>query len=169
MVGGVSRTPSSSFGGGKALGLSIVEKAASALDSAEILHMTVQSAVQKNQESQQEIRTRINSLTQEDGSMRAREIKGDLERARSRLSDIKKRLNDAQIELKKKAKEVENSEIASARAEADHLAAISNRDELMERLRSQTPEHLSKRLRDAQEAFTEASSCLLYTSPSPRD
>ena len=27
----------------------------------------------------------------------------------------------------------------------------------MERLRSQTPEHLSKRLRDAQEAFTEAS------------
>ena len=48
MVGGVSRTPSSSFGGGKALGLSIVEKAASALDSAEILHMTVQSAVQKS-------------------------------------------------------------------------------------------------------------------------
>ena len=157
MVGGVSRTPSSSFGGGKALGLSIVEKAASALDSAEILHMTVQSAVQKNQESQQEIRTRINSLTQEDGSMRAREIKGDLERARSRLSEIKKRLNDAQTELKKQAKEVENSEIASAGAAADHLAAISNRDELMERLRSQTPEHLSKRLRDAQESFTEAS------------
>ena len=119
--------------------------------------MTVQSAVQKNQESQQEIRTRINSLTQEDGSMRAREIKGDLERARSRLSEIKKRLNEAQIELKKKAKDVENSEIASAKAEADHLAAISNRDELMERLRSQTPEHMSKRLRDAQEAFTEAS------------
>ena len=66
-------------------------------------------------------------------------------------------LNEAQIELKKKAKDVENSEIASAKAEADHLAAISNRDELMERLRSQTPEHLSKRLRDAQEAFTEAS------------
>ncbi len=157
MVGGVSRTPISSFGGGKAIGLSIVEKASSALESAEMLHMTVQSAVQTNQESQQSIRTRINDLTQVDGSMRTREIKGDLERARSRLSDIKKRLNNAELDLKKKAKEVENCELASSKAEAEQLAAVSNRDELMERLRSQTPEHLSKRLRESQQAFTDAS------------
>ncbi len=157
MVGGVSRTPSASFGGGKALGLSIVEKASSSLDSAEILHSTVQSAVVKNQESQQEIRSRINSLTQEDGSMRIRELKGDLDRAKSRLSETKKRLTDAEAELKKKAKDVEICETANAKAEAEHLAAVSNRDGLMEQLRSQTPEHLSKRLRDAQESFTEAS------------
>ena len=157
MVGGVSRSPSASFGGGKALGLSIVEKASSSLESAEILHMTVQSAVEKNQESQQEIRTRINSLTQEDGSMRARELKGDHDRARSRLAEIKKRLNHAESELKKKAKEVETAETANAKAEAEQLAAVSNRDELMDRLRSQTPEHLSNRLRNAQESYTEAS------------
>ena len=157
MVGGASKSPQATFGGGKTPGLSAVEKAQVALSEAELVLMTVTSALEENRLSQKTIRDKMSQVSDIDGSLRVREVRSDLQRAQNLQKDLINQVKAAEKDLAHQSKSLEKVESSASAAEAARDAAVDERDRLLEQLRSQTPEHLAKRLRDAETQYTESS------------
>ena len=137
LVGLVS-APQATFGGGKGSGLSAVEKAQVALSEAELVLMTVTSALEENRLSQKTIRDKMSQVSDIDGSLRVREVRSDLQRAQNLQKDLINQVKAAEKDLAHQSKSLEKVESSASAAEAARDAAVDERDRLLEQLRSQS-------------------------------
>ncbi len=155
MIGGSSGGRRPQFGG-RMPGMSEVDSAASAVGDASLLNETVRGALQTNRESQMDLRARIDAAANDDSSIRARGLQEELRRARDALVACETRLAKQREALAEAKSAHDKAKDAAAATAAAHEAAKSERQRIADALTAQTPDHLSKRLRNAEETRTGA-------------
>ena len=155
MVGGSKQKMKAGFGG-KIHGASEVEKLVGEVDRLSIMAQTVAAALREARTRQHEIRTKINSLTEDDHSVKAGTIKAEMElaekvlvKARGVASQLETRLANLESDHVGKLAMVESASMKLLEAEAA-------RDLASEDLSNSSPDGIRKRLLEAQSLRIEA-------------
>jgi len=155
MIGGSKQKMKAGFGG-KIHGASEVEKLGGEVDRLSIMAQTVAAALREARTRQHEIRTKINSLTEDDHSVKAGTIKAEMElakkvlvKARGIANQLETRLGNLDSDHTGKLAMVESASMKLLEAEAD-------RDSASEDLSNSSPDGIRKRLLEAQSLRIEA-------------
>lgn len=155
MIGGSKQKMKAGFGG-KIHGASEVDKLVGEVDRLSIMAQTVAAALREARTRQHEIRTRINSLAEDDHSVKAGTMKAELElaekvlvKARGVASQLETRLKNLDSDHIGKLAMVESASMKLVEAEAA-------RDEASEELNNSSPEGIRNRLLEAQTRRVEA-------------
>ena len=155
MIGGSKQKMKAGFGG-KIHGASEVEKLGGEVDRLSIMAQTVAAALREARTRQHEIRTKINSLTEDDHSVKAGTIKAEMElakkvlvKARGIANQLETRLGNLDSDHTGKLAMVESASMKLLEAEGD-------RDSASEDLSNSSPDGIRKRLLEAQSLRIEA-------------
>lgn len=155
MIGGSKQKMKTGFGG-KIHGAGEVEKLVSEVDRLSIMAQTVSAALSQARTKQNEIRGRINSLAEDDHSIKAGTLKAELDLAKKGLnkatgaaSELQRRLSNLESEHVGKLQMFEN-------AKARQIEAENARDQAADELRNASPDGIRQRLLDAQSMRLEA-------------
>ena len=155
MVGGSKQKMKTGFGG-KIHGASEVDKLVGEVERLFAMAQTVSLALSEARTRQNEIRGRINSLAEDDHSIKAGTLKAELGLAAKELtkvkgaaSELQRRLANLESEHVGKTEMVENAKSRLIQAEAA-------RDKASEDVQNASPEGIRERLLDAQALRVEA-------------
>ena len=155
MIGGSKQKMKTGFGG-KIHGAGEVEKLVSEVDRLSIMAQTVSAALRQARTTQNEIRGRINSLAEDDKSIKAGTLKAEadiatkaLNKAKGLASELQRRLSNLESDHVGKVQMLEN-------AKARLLEAETARDNAADELRNASPDGIRQRLLDAQSMRVEA-------------
>ncbi len=150
MSGGSSNRNRPSFGG-KIAGANEVEKLQKELNRLQLLSDTVNAALSESRREQRELNQRIANLSNDDFSLKQKQWKEDLRIAEERLSKSIGKGKEAQkkVDGLKIAKEDADLQLANSANEAE--MAEKERIAANEALQIASPEHLQKKLREAEE------------------
>ncbi|MDP6869196.1 MAG: chromosome segregation protein SMC [Candidatus Poseidoniaceae archaeon] len=149
MVGGSKARMKVGFGG-KIQGASAVEKLVAEVDRLSLMAETVSAALQEARTKQNEIRGKINSIAEDDNSVKSMQWKAELEvasktltKAKGSTAQFEKRLSDLESEHKGKVVLLED-------AKKELVEAESLRDNAILELQEASPEGIRTRLLEAQ-------------------
>ena len=155
MVGGSKQRMKTGFGG-KIHGASEVEKLVSEVDRLSIMAQTVSAALSQARTRQHEIRGKINSLAEDDHSIKAGTLKAELElsskilnKAKGAASELQRRLANLESEHVGKLQMLEN-------AKSRLIEAESEREKAADELSNASPDGIRQRLLEAQTLRVEA-------------
>ena len=155
MIGGSKQKMKTGFGG-KIHGAGEVEKLVSEVDRLSIMAQTVSAALSQARTKQNEIRGRINSLAEDDHSIKAGTLKAELDLAKKALT----KANGAASELQRRLSNLESEHVGKLQmfenAKARQIEAESARDQAAQELRNASPDGIRQRLLDAQSMRLEA-------------
>ena len=155
MIGGSRQKMKAGFGG-KIHGASEVEKLVSEVDRLSIMAQTVAAALREARTRQNEVRGKINSIAEDDHSIKVGTLKAELDvaaksltKARGAASQLQQRLANLESDHAGKIALLED-------AKAKLIEAEAARDDAGEELRNSSPEEIRQRLLDAQTSRVEA-------------
>ena len=156
MTGGSSSKKDRPRFDGSGAGSSGMERLEMAVQEADLLFSTVDSALREVRRSQQALRDRIHGLDNDDLSVRVRNWKADLNRTQKTVDDLRKSLKVATKEFEECEAEKRQFGGACDAAKAELESTSISRTNAAEALQSHTPDHLSEKLREAERSRTEA-------------
>ena len=155
MVGGSKQKMKTGFGG-KIQGASEVEKLVGEVNRLGLMSQTVMQALKQARTLQHEIRGKINSLAEDDESVKLNTLKSQLElakgvliKAKAKSNKLRKNLEDLDESHEKKTMLLESSKKMLIEAE-------SARDSAEEELHASSPESIKQQLLEAQTKRVEA-------------
>ncbi|RJU85512.1 MAG: chromosome segregation protein SMC [Candidatus Poseidoniales archaeon] len=155
MIGGSKQKMKAGFGG-KIHGASEVEKLVNEVERLSLMAQTVAEALREARTRQNEIRGKINSLTEDDHSIKASTLKAELDVAEKTLTKVRgvanqleTRLNNLESDHTGKLALLESSKVKLIEAE-------KARDDAAEELTNSSPDGIRQRLLDAQTRRVEA-------------
>lgn len=149
MVGGSKRKMSVSFGGG-IKGASEIERLSSEIEKLQLMSETVTAALHNARREQQQLRTKINELTDSDQAVKVQEWRSELKQAKSAYN---KSLGEV---AEHEAKLTDLEALASAQLDdldsAQSIVADFNNtiEKTREEMEAASPDHLKDRLHAAQ-------------------
>ena len=155
MTGGSSsKRASNAFGGGSVS--NSLDRLESTVEDANLVYSTVEAALRELRSNQQTLRDRIHGLDDSDKVLQARNWKSDIDRAQKEVEEVRKKVQSAITDFKNFEKA--NSETKEAAAEAREAldSVLEERAQAAQALQDHAPDHLSKKLRDAERKMTEA-------------
>ena len=149
MIGGSKRPMRVSFGGG-IKGASEIEKLSSEIEKLELMSDTVSAALHQARREQQQLRTKINELTDSDQAVKLQEWRAELKQAKSVYNKSLGEVNGHESKLAEL--EVIASKQIDALDDAQSLVADLNVSvaKTREEMEAASPEHLKDRLHAAQ-------------------
>ena len=149
MIGGSKRPMRVSFGGG-IKGASEIEKLSGEIEKLELMSDTVSAALHQARREQQQLRTKINELTDSDQAVKLQEWRAELKQAKSVYNKSLGEVNGHESKLAEL--EVIASKQIDALDDAQSLVADLNVSvaKTREEMESASPEHLKDRLHAAQ-------------------
>ncbi len=149
MIGGSKRPMRVSFGGG-IKGASEIEKLSGEIEKLELMSDTVSAALHQARREQQQLRTKINELTDSDQAVKLQEWRAELKQAKSVYNKSIGEVNGHESKLAEL--EVIASEQIDALDDAQSLVADLNVNvaKTREEMEAASPEHLKDRLHAAQ-------------------
>ena len=155
MVGGSKQKMKTGFGG-KIHGASEVDKLVGEVDRLSVMAQTVSSALSEARTRQNEIRGKINSLVEDDHSIKVGTLKAEMElaskalnKAKGAASELQRRLSNLESEHVGKVEMIQSAESRLIQAEAA-------RDKASEDLQNASPDGIRQRLLEAQSLRVEA-------------
>ena len=155
MIGGSKQKMKAGFGG-KIHGASEVEKLVSEVDRLSIMAQTVAAALREARTRQNEVRGKINSIAEDDHSIKVGTLKAELVIADKALTKAR----GAAIQLQDRLSNLESDHTGKVAlledAKAKLIEAEAARDNAGEELRNSSPEEIRQRLLDAQTRRVEA-------------
>ncbi len=149
MIGGSKRPMRVSFGGG-IKGASEIEKLSGEIEKLELMSDTVSAALHQARREQQQLRTKINELTDSDQAVKLQEWRAELKQAKSVYNKSLGEVNGHESKLAEL--EVIASKQIDALDDAQSLVADLNVSvaKTREEMEAASPEHLKDRLHAAQ-------------------
>lgn len=155
MIGGSRQKMKTGFGG-KIHGASEVEKLVGEVERLSLMAQTVASALREARTRQNDIRGRINSLAENDSSIKAGSLRTELEMAQKALNKAKE--NAGKIENRLDGLESAHSEKLGLFQECEMalIEAENEREKAAENLRNSSPDEIRQRLLEAQTRRVEA-------------
>ena len=155
MVGGSKQKMKTGFGG-KIHGASEVDKLVGEVDRLSVMAQTVSSALSEARTRQNEIRGKINSLVEDDHSIKVGTLKAEMELASKALNKAK----GAASELQRRLANLESEHVGKVEmiqsAESRLIQAEAARDKASEDLQNASPDGIRQRLLEAQSLRVEA-------------
>ena len=155
MIGGSKQKMKAGFGG-KIHGASEVEKLVSEVDRLSIMAQTVAAALREARTRQNEVRGKINSIAEDDHSIKVGTLKAELVIADKALTKAR----GAAIQLQDRLTNLESDHTGKVAlledAKAKLIEAEAARDNAGEELRNSSPEEIRQRLLGAQTRRVEA-------------
>ena len=155
MVGGSKQKMKTGFGG-KIHGASEVDKLVGEVDRLSVMAQTVSSALSEARTRQNEIRGKINSLVEDDHSIKVGTLKAEMElaskalnKAKGAASELQRRLSNLESEHVGKVEMIQSAESRLIQAEAA-------RNKASEDLQNASPDGIRQRLLEAQSLRVEA-------------
>lgn len=155
MIGGSKQKMKAGFGG-KIHGASEVEKLANEVDRLSLMAETVAAALREARNRQHEVRGKINSLAEDDHSIKAGTLKAEMDvaekaltKARGAASQLEKRLANLESDHVGKLELLESAKIKLAESE-------SAKDKAEQELTDSSPDGIRQRLLEAQTLRVEA-------------
>ena len=149
MIGGSKRPMRVSFGGG-IKGASEIEKLSNEIDKLELMSETVSAALHQARKEQQQLRTKINELTDSDQAVKLQEWRAEIKQAKSvynkslgEVNGHETKLSDLELLASKQIDALDEAQSLVA----DLNVSITNTRNEME---AASPEHLKDRLHAAQ-------------------
>ena len=149
MIGGSKRKMSVSFGGG-IRGASELEKLSSEIDNLQLISETVSAALHEARVQQQQLRTKINQLTDSDQAVKLQEWRAELKQAKSvynkSLAEVatnEAKLAELETTASQQLDELDNAQSVVAEFNL-------NISETRENMEASSPAHLKDRLHAAQ-------------------
>ena len=149
MIGGSKRPMRVSFGGG-IKGASEIEKLSSEIAKLELMSETVSAALHQARKEQQQLRTKINELTDSDQAVKLQEWRAEIKQAKSVYNKSLGEVNGHETKLSDL--EMLASKQIDSLDEAQSLVANLNEkvSETRNEMEAASPEHLKDRLHAAQ-------------------
>lgn len=149
MIGGSKRPMRVSFGGG-IKGASEIEKLSGEIEKLELMSDTVSAALHQARREQQQLRTKINEITDSDQAVKLQEWRAELKQAKSVYNKSLGEVNGHESKLAEL--EVIASKQIDALDDAQSLVADLNVSvaKTREEMEAASPEHLKDRLHAAQ-------------------
>lgn len=155
MIGGSRQKMKTGFGG-KIHGASEVDKLVSEVERLSLMADTVAAALREARTKQNEIRGKINSLAEDDHSIKAGALKAEMELAQKSLNKAKGVANQIDTRLGNlESDHVGKLELLES-AKAKLVEAEAAREEAAEALRNSSPDEIKERLLAAQTSRVEA-------------
>ena len=155
MVGGSKQKMKTGFGG-KIHGASEVDKLVGEVDRLSVMAQTVSSALSEARTRQNEIRGKINSLVEDDHSIKVGTLKAEMELASKALNKAK----GAASELQRRLSNLESEHVGKVEiiqsAESRLIQAEAARNKASEDLQNASPDGIRQRLLEAQSLRVEA-------------
>ena len=149
MIGGSKRPMRVSFGGG-IKGASEIEKLSGEIEKLELMSDTVSAALHQARKEQQQLRTKINELTDSDQAVKLQEWRAELKQAKSVYNKSLGEVNGHESKLAEleviASKQIDALDDAQSLV-ADLTVSVAKTREEME---AASPEHLKDRLHAAQ-------------------
>ncbi len=149
MIGGSKRPMRVSFGGG-IKGASEIEKLSNEIDKLELMSETVSAALHQARKEQQQLRTKINELTDSDQAVKLQEWRAEIKQAKSVYNKSLGEVNGHETKLSNlellASKQIDALDEAQSLV-ADLNVSVTNTRNEME---AASPEHLKDRLHAAQ-------------------
>ncbi len=149
MIGGSKRPMRVSFGGG-IKGASEIEKLSNEIDKLELMSETVSAALHQARKEQQQLRTKINELTDSDQAVKLQEWRAEIKQAKSvynkslgEVNGHETKLSDLELLASKQIDALDEAQSLVA----DLNVSVTNTRNEME---AASPEHLKDRLHAAQ-------------------
>ena len=155
MIGGSRQKMKTGFGG-KIHGAGEVEKLVGEVERLSLMAQTVASALREARTRQNDIRGRINSLAENDSSIKASSLRTELEMAQKALNKAKE--NASKIENRLDGLESAHSEKLGLLQECEMalIEAENEREKAAENLRNSSPDEIKQTLLEAQTRRVEA-------------
>ena len=155
MIGGSKQKMKAGFGG-KIHGASEVEKLVNEVDRLSIMAQTVAAALREARTKQHEIRGKINSLTEDDHSIKASTLKAELDVAEKTLTKVRGVANQLETRLKNLESDHTGKLALLEDSKVKLVEAEKFRDDAAEELTNSSPDGIRQRLLDAQTRRVEA-------------
>ena len=155
MTGGsAAKNFSNAFGGGSVS--NSLNRLEAAVEEANLIYSTVEAALRELRTNQQTLRDRIHGLDDSDKVLQARNWKSDMDRAQKEVEEVRKKVQAAISDFKNHEKANNAAKQAAAEAKEIFDSVLEERAEAAQALQDHAPDHLSKKLRDAEQKMTEA-------------
>ena len=155
MTGGsATKNTANAFGGGSVS--SSLDRLEAAVDEANLIYSTVEAALRELRSNQQALRDRIHGLDDSDKALQARNWKSDINRAQKDVEDVRKKVQAAISDFKNHQKSNSEAKQAAVEAKQELDSVLDERSQAALALQDHAPDHLSKKLRDAERIMTEA-------------
>ena len=155
MTGGsATKNTAHAFGGGSVS--SSLDRLEAAVDEANLIYSTVEAALRELRSNQQALRDRIHGLDDSDKALQARNWKSDINRAQKDVEDVRKKVQAAISDFKNHQKSNSEAKQAAVEAKQELDSVLDERSQAALALQDHAPDHLSKKLRDAERIMTEA-------------
>ena len=155
MTGGsAAKNFSNAFGGGSVS--NSLSRLEAAVEEANLIYSTVEAALRELRTNQQTLRDRIHGLDDSDKALQARNWKSDMDRAQKEVEEVRKKVQAAISDFKNHEKANNTAKQAAAEAKEKFDSVLEERSEAAQALQDHAPDHLSKKLRDAEQKMTEA-------------
>jgi len=155
MTGGsASKRTSNAFGGGSVS--NSLDRLESAVEDANLVYSTVEAALRELRSNQQTLRDRIHGLDDSDKALQARNWKSDMARAQKEVEEVRKKVQSGISDFKNHEEANAAAKEAAAAAKEALDSVIEERAEAAQALQDHAPDHLSKKLRDAERKMTES-------------
>tara|TARA_Y100001970_G_scaffold237599_1_gene298184 strand:+ start:12 stop:3143 length:3132 start_codon:yes stop_codon:yes gene_type:complete len=155
MTGGsATKNTANAFGGGSVS--SSLDRLEAAVNDANLIYSTVEAALRELRSNQQALRDRIHGLDDSDKVLQARNWKSDMSRAQKDVEDVRKKVQAAISDFKNHQKANAEAKQAAAEAKQELDSVLEERSQAAQALQDHAPDHLSKKLRDAERKMTEA-------------
>ena len=149
MIGGSKRPMRVSFGGG-IKGASEIEKLSGEIEKLELMSETVSAALHQARREQQQLRTKINELTDSDQAVKLQEWRAELKQAKSTYNKSLGEVNGHETKLAEleviASKQIDALDDAQSVVADLNVSVASTREEM----EAASPEHLKDRLHAAQ-------------------
>ena len=149
MIGGSKRPMRVSFGGG-IKGASEIEKLSGEIEKLELMSETVSAALHQARREQQQLRTKINELTDSDQAVKLQEWRAELKQAKSAYNKSLGEVNGHETKLAEleviASKQIDALDDAQSVVADLNVSVTSTREEM----EAASPEHLKDRLHAAQ-------------------
>ena len=149
MIGGSKRPMRVSFGGG-IKGASEIEKLSDEIEKLELMSETVSAALHQARREQQQLRTKINELTDSDQAVKLQEWRAELKQAKSAYNKSLGEVNGHETKLAEleviASKQIDALDDAQSVVADLNVSVTSTREEM----EAASPEHLKDRLHAAQ-------------------
>ena len=149
MIGGSKRPMRVSFGGG-IKGASEIEKLSGEIEKLELMSETVSAALHQARREQQQLRTKINELTDSDQAVKLQEWRAELKQAKSAYNKSLGEVNGHETKLAEleviASKQIDALDDAQSVVADLNVSVASTREEM----EAASPEHLKDRLHAAQ-------------------
>ena len=155
MTGGsAAKNFSNAFGGGSVS--NSLSRLEAAVEEANLIYSTVEAALRELRTNQQTLRDRIHGLDDSDKALQARNWKSDMDRAQKEVEEVRKKVQAAISDFKNHENANNTAKLAAAAAKEKFDSVVEERAEAAQALQDHAPDHLSKKLRDAEQKMTEA-------------